>query len=258
MIPRAYIVDWSRTAGWQSDNQVEQDLVLSRLITEIADDPLLGDELAFRGGTCLHKLYTTAPARYSEDLDYVRRTAGGIADLTRAVSAIGERLGMHVRTRITRHPKIYLRAPFESGDTTMRIKIEINTFEREPARPLIGLPFSVDSPWFTHSTEVQTFSLPELMATKLRALFQRAKGRDLFDLWLSVTQLKVDVAELAECFEQYRPAQYTARRAEQNLRSKVANADFRNDLNDLVATWPPDYDIDTAADLVINDVLVHL
>lgn len=258
MIPRAYIVDWARSVDWQSDNQVEQDLVLARLIAEIADDPLLGDELSFRGGTCLHKLHTKTPARYSEDLDYVRRTPGGIADLTRAVSAIGEKLGMQVRTRITRHPKIYLRAPFESGDTTMRVKIEINTFEREPARPLVGLPFSVDSPWFARSTEVQTFSLPELMATKLRALFQRSKGRDLFDLWLSVTQLKVDLAALAECFELYRPAQYTASRAEQNLRAKVANADFRNDLNDLVTTWPPGYDIDAAANLVIKDVLVHL
>jgi predicted nucleotidyltransferase component of viral defense system len=194
MIPRAHIVDWARNVGWQTDDQVEQDLLLSRLIVEIADDPLLGNELAFRGGTCLHKLHTAMPARYSEDLDYVRRNAGGIADLTRAVSAIGERLGMQVRTRITRYPKIYLRAPFESGDATMRIKIEINTLERTPASPLIKLPFEVSSPWFSRTTEVQTFSLAELMATKLRALFQRAKGRDLLTFgwrshgWRSVRQ----------------------------------------------------------------------
>jgi predicted nucleotidyltransferase component of viral defense system len=45
--------------------------VLSRLIIEIANNATLGEELVFRGGTCLHKLYLSKPLRYSEDLDYV-------------------------------------------------------------------------------------------------------------------------------------------------------------------------------------------
>ena len=145
----------------------------------------------FRGGTCLHKLYDTGLARYSEDLDYVRRSGGGIGDLTRAVSAIGERLGMEVRTKIGRHPKIFLRAPFESGAGTMRVKVEVNTFERAPARPLTRVPYGLESPWFNGNAEVQTFDLAELVATKIRALFQRSKGRDLFDLWLAITRLGV-------------------------------------------------------------------
>lgn len=39
---------------------------------------------------------------------------------------------MEVRTRITEQPRIYLRAPFESGGR-MHVKIEVNTFERSPA-----------------------------------------------------------------------------------------------------------------------------
>lgn len=135
MIPRSDLVDWSDRVGWPSIDQVEQDLVLSRLIVEVAQDPYLGEELVFRGGTCLHKLYETGTARYSEDLDYVRRSEGGIGDLTRAITAIGDRLGMEVRTKISRHPKIFLRAPFESGAGTMRVKVEVNTFERSPAPP---------------------------------------------------------------------------------------------------------------------------
>lgn len=107
---------------------------------------------------------------YSEDLDYVRRSAGGIAELTGAVTAIGRRLDMEVRTKIGRHPKIYLRAPFESGSATMRLKVEVDTFERAPARPPIRVPHTVASPWFTGSAEVQTFDLAELVATKIRAL----------------------------------------------------------------------------------------
>ncbi len=55
MIPQANIVEWSSHVRWPTLEQVEQDLVLARLIVEIANDPYLGRELAFRGGTCLHK-----------------------------------------------------------------------------------------------------------------------------------------------------------------------------------------------------------
>jgi hypothetical protein len=83
----------------------------------------------------LHKLHAPEPLRYSEDLDYVRSTGGGIRELTRAVTQIGERLGMEVRTRLTEHPKVFLRAPYETGGGQMRAKIEVNTFERSPASP---------------------------------------------------------------------------------------------------------------------------
>lgn len=254
MIPRASIVAWSPVAPWPSEDQVEQDLALSRLMVEIANDPYLGDELIFRGGTCLHKLHLPNAARYSEDLDYVRRSAGGIAQLTGALTAIGQRLGMEVRTKIGRHPKIYLRVPFESGSSTMRVKVEVNTFERTPARRPIRMVHAVDSPWFTGDAEVQTFDLAELVATKIRALFQRSKGRDLFDLWLAMTQLGVSPADLAECFETYRPDGYTARRAELNLRDKLKSVGFRNDLIPLVSEWPVGYDIDRAGALILEEV----
>ena len=60
MIPQANIVEWSNEVPWPTIEQVEQDLLLSRLIIEIAEDPYLGKELAFRGGTCLHKLHIRA------------------------------------------------------------------------------------------------------------------------------------------------------------------------------------------------------
>ena len=61
--------------------------MLSRLIVEIAQHELLGGELAFRGGTCLHKLHLPEPLRYSEDLDYVRRTHSGIKPYLTALRA---------------------------------------------------------------------------------------------------------------------------------------------------------------------------
>ena len=55
MIPELYIRDWKRQYEWQSNGQVEQDLIISRAIVEIFSDDLLRNSLAFRGGTALHK-----------------------------------------------------------------------------------------------------------------------------------------------------------------------------------------------------------
>jgi len=77
VIPRAFITHWRSAVPWALDEQVEQDLVISRALVEIFSDPLLAEALAFRGGTALHKVILPAPLRYSEDIDLVR-TSGGL------------------------------------------------------------------------------------------------------------------------------------------------------------------------------------
>ena len=258
MIPAAFITEWGNTINWPTVDQIEQDLVLSRLIIKIANDDYLGSELMFRGGTCLHKLHLNPALRYSEDLDYVRRSEGGIGVLLDAVRAIADRLDMSVTTNIKSFPKIRLRAPFTSGSGTMSVKVEVNTYERSSARELVRVPYTVDSQWYQGSAEVQTFAIAELVATKIRALFQRSKGRDLFDLWLALTELGVAPADIIECFEPYRPDKYTAALAEQNLRAKVIDPSFRHDLDQLVSTKRFTYDIDDAAELVIDQLLGRL
>ena len=131
MIPANDITAWAHGAPWPTPTQVEQDLLLSQLICLIARDDYLGDELVFRGGTCLHKLHLHPARRYSEDLDYVRTTAGGIGQVTGAISHIGAGHGYEVRTRMSAQPKVYLRYTAESG-TTRKIKVEVNTHERSP------------------------------------------------------------------------------------------------------------------------------
>lgn len=257
MIPRATITAWSQSAPWPTQDQIEQDLLLSRVLIEIYQDPELADELVFRGGTCLHKLHLTQPRRYSEDLDFVRTSAGGIASLTQALSRLGERLGFQVATRVSQQPKVYLRTTAASG-TSLRIKIEINTRERSPALPLVQLSHAVSTAWWSGRADVRTFAPPELVATKIRALFQRKKGRDLFDLWLALTELKLPPADILAAYPVYAPAGLTARRSEADLRRKLDEADFRDDLRPLIDPWPDDYDLDKAGELVIKELLSQI
>ena len=85
MIERDFIVAWRESAPCPPDAQVEQDLVLSRALVEIYNHPLLAEELAFRGGTALHKLFLAKPSRYSEDIDLVQVSAGPIGPVMSAL-----------------------------------------------------------------------------------------------------------------------------------------------------------------------------
>lgn len=65
MIPRRFIQEWKAFAPWPENSQIEQDLVISRALVAIFSDDFLRKNLAFRGGTALHKLFLLPPARYS-------------------------------------------------------------------------------------------------------------------------------------------------------------------------------------------------
>lgn len=257
MIPAASITHWSSVVPWLSAEQVEQDLVLSRLICEIASHPILGDELVFRGGTCLHKLHLPQPLRYSEDLDYVRATHGPIGSLLDALREVAAVVGTDVATDVSQFPKFFFRSTFESSDLRLQVKVEINTYETSPARPHGRLPFAVDSPWWSGQADVLTFEPDELVATKLRALYQRRKGRDLFDLWLALTQMHLDPDGILACFVPYRPDGYTAASAVANLEEHLGHKGFRGDLALLVA-GDTGFDVDEAAKLVTERLLRRL
>ena len=81
MISGQNIVEWSRNAPWAEQRQVEQDLLISRTLVEIFEDPFLAEELRFKGGTALNKLHFPEPLRYSEDIDLVRTSADAIGPI---------------------------------------------------------------------------------------------------------------------------------------------------------------------------------
>lgn len=87
MIPRANITAWRARAPWSTDAQVEQDLVICRAVVDLFGDQLLASAVASRGGTALHKLYSSTPSRYSEDIDLVQVNAGPIGPVMDAVRA---------------------------------------------------------------------------------------------------------------------------------------------------------------------------
>lgn len=178
MIPQAFITEWQARAPWPQPVQVEQDLILSRLKIEIATREPLADEFVMRGGTCLHKLHLPTPHRYSEDLDYVRRTRTGVGPYLDALRELAADVGLEVQS--VEQKRTFVHVILDAEQTTLpgriRIKIETNIAETEFFQESIAIEHAVDSRWWQGEATVPTFALTEMMATKLRALYQRSKG----------------------------------------------------------------------------------
>lgn len=133
--------------------------------------------------------------------------------------------------------------PAEDGGE-IRVKVEINIAETEPFLPRITRPYAVDSRWWSGRAGVSTFQIEELMSTKLRALYQRRKGRDLFDLWRSLTNLHPDEQLVIDGLMHYMGDEiFTYRELSANLAAKLEHPDFLADLNALLVGQPRDYEI---------------
>jgi len=241
---------------------VEQDLLLSRLIVEIANDPMLGSELAFRGGTCFHKLFMAQPLRYSEDLDYVRVTRGPIGPIIEQLEVVARRLDMtrHSYNHGSPMVQLYVSTPSSTGARPIRIKIETNFVETEPFFDRVTQPLVVDSRWFSGRGAVLTFRVEELLATKLRALYQRRKGRDLFDLWCGLSLVNgIDDQAIVDAHRYCMGDQVVAGRViEVNVDQKLDRPDYSADIEQLVGAMPAAFTMPAAAALVKGRLLDRL
>jgi predicted nucleotidyltransferase component of viral defense system len=242
MIPAMNIIAWGSVAPWAEQRQVEQDLIISRAIVELFSDSFLGKELRFRGGTALHRLHFPQPLRYSEDIDLVRTTHGPIGPVLDRVRAVLEPwLGGASFDQSQVAPKLRFRADAEDQSSTapLRLKVEINTRETEAYDEPLSIAYGVENPWFTGEAEIQTFSLAETLSTKLRALLQRNKGRDLFDLSHALNVFDgLNTTRVIDCLVRYlenADARISRAEAECRMFAKLSNPRFVSDIRPLVS-----------------------
>lgn len=134
---------------------------------EIGRHELLGSELAMRGGTCLHKLHLPRPLRYSEDLDYVRGTGGGVGSCLDALRELATSIGLVERGREFSDQMAHMIFDTDAtdGSRRIRIKVEMNTREIEPCFERVQVDYRVSSEWWSGGTGIPTFELDELIGT---------------------------------------------------------------------------------------------
>ena len=189
---------------------IEQDYVLSWVLEGISHIPQLKESLVFKGGTALRKIYF-GDYRFSQDLDFsVRNDAPKLDNLdqlitnactiaTEAIQALGENVELKSDPYVEKRPHpegqqaytIQARLPWHR-DFHTKVYVEISSQEiilQVPQTRKIIYPYGEP----LHG-EINTYSLEEILAEKIRALLQfakklhergwgRSRVRDYYDLW---------------------------------------------------------------------------
>lgn len=210
----------------------------------------------------LHKIFLDRPSRYSEDIDLVQVDAGPIGPLFDGLrEALTPWLGEPSRKLGPGVANLTHRVPAESDPhRTLRLKIEINTREHFARLGFISKLFGMESRWHRAECRVKTYVPAEILGTKMRALYQRRKGRDLFDLWLGLTTGLAEPDDIVMVFRYYMEQEgapiavsdFTA-----NLEAKMTHPGFLNDITPLIPV-ELHYDARIAARLVQNALIAKL
>lgn len=261
MIPMMHIVAWGKTVPWAELRQVEQDLVICRALVELFRDDVLRKEVRFRGGTALNKLHLPKPLRYSEDIDLTRTTAGPVGPILDRIRAVLEPWMGHGHYDLGLiGPKLTftMEAEDKNSPVPIRVKVETATRERTAYLGAQAMRFEVKNPWFTGAADIATFSKEEILATKLRALLQRDKGRDLLDLAHAVAEFQgLDCAQVVDCFGKYLAAggqSISRAEAEQRMFAKLDDPSFLADVRPLLSADEAEKFDDDAANAAFSVV----
>lgn len=166
-----------------------------------------GDTLLFKGGTALSKLYFPETWRYSEDLDFGVEGAyqGSEAELrdvledTIRASGIDFEVTKHRELQKEAYPTHYVDIDIQytavlGHKNTTSLDVMIDEYV---AFPSVNYRHSYeDVPEF----ELTAYSVEEIFAEKLRALYQRSQARDYYDLYRMITEADVDDSVILPAF----------------------------------------------------------
>lgn len=261
---------------WPIQRQVEQDILLCQAMIALFNDPFLKTQIAMRGGTLLHKVHLDPAVRYSEDIDLV--VIGDIpeADIIKAINRVlsgvlGKPSESHwdnvkLAIRNVFRPSRIFRMTYEVDSIfngpKLKIVVEANVTERTPHRGIALLQFDHQFRGQTYSAQINGFDINEMLGTKMRALFQRCRGRDLFDLYWALTQQEniqtvVIPAEIINSFEYYMQEEGSSSGKDEFiaiLNNHLRNPGFLTDMNPLIRTGIT-YDPLHAGKYVISNLL---
>lgn len=199
MIDRAEIMELAGRLGLRPD-VVEKDYVLGWLLSGISRDDELGPKWVFKGGTCLKKCFFET-YRFSEDLDFTVTDAAQLdrdflIDRFRLIAKwLYDETGIELPADLLRFDvydtargsragqgRVAYRGPMVRGGDLPRVKLDLTADEVlvMPAvmRPVVH-PYS-DAP--EQGLEARCYAFEEVFGEKVRALGERARPRDLYDV----------------------------------------------------------------------------
>ena len=139
------------------------------------------------------------------------------------------------------------------------VVVEANATERKPHRSIVEMPFRFSFRGRAVQTRIKGYDIHEMLGTKMRAMFQRKRGRDLFDLYWALTHSESAISprEIIESFQHYLASEGTkAKRAQfiEILDGHLADHGFCSDMESLLRS-DVDYDPQTAGKYIKANLL---
>ncbi|UCE74050.1 MAG: nucleotidyl transferase AbiEii/AbiGii toxin family protein [Methanomassiliicoccales archaeon] len=179
--------------------QIEKDYLQHLILSLISRH--IGDELVFKGGTCLQKVFSLN--RFSEDLDFTQNRFLNVDTLSisieRGLSGFGYTTSTEVeRKRVSCGFSLKIQGPLYQGTekSLCSIHIEISLRENVLYDPEFKSLYPVYEDLPPYSILVMKTS--EILAEKLRAMITRDRARDLYDIYFLLrknTTIEWDVIE---------------------------------------------------------------
>lgn len=157
--------------------------------------------LVFKGGTALAKVYFPETWRLSEDLDFAAGPEGWDElpeQIQEKLNEVAAKSGIGLAVKSQHSNPGYLQLKIQYTGPLGKNWLKVDVTLDPPIAKVLNKPLSrsySDYPDFTVKVEC----LEEIFAQKLRALVERKKVRDYYDIW-RMTQQNVEQARLARLF----------------------------------------------------------
>jgi len=168
----------------------EKDYLLALVLQLITDSPL-GEKLVFKGGTAIHHCYLEQH-RFSEDLDFSSGQYSVSFEEVQEVLTSMDYLEIkkHYQSNATiKIERLLYTGPLGHPNS---IKVEID-FLQNVLLPVKRLPYR--TAW-GFEFPVRVMDIREICAEKIRAMSDRARYRDFYDMFLILEIHQLDLEEI--------------------------------------------------------------
>jgi predicted nucleotidyltransferase component of viral defense system len=194
MLTRPQVQRYAAESGLRDIMIAEKEIVLTFLLQLLAERGLL-DRLAFKGGTCLRKMILGSQGRFSTDLDFTGIEEHDHEDVILEMMAAFEKPFHGIQFSIPDGSyyesedgvswgvnPAYVHEWNTGGDSEIKFQVSRRETPTLPLERRAQIAQSYFAALPFQPTDINCLAMPELLAEKIRACYQRNKARDVYDI----------------------------------------------------------------------------
>ena len=200
MLTQAQVQRYSNESGLRDIMIAEKEVVLTFLLQLLSERGIL-DRLAFKGGTCLRKMFVGSQGRFSTDLDFTGVEEHDHEEIILEMMAAFEQVYHGIQFAIPDEGyyateetlswgvnPTYSHEWNASGDSEIKLQISRRETPTLPTERRAQIAQSYFRFLSFAPAEITCLALNEILAEKIRACYQRNKARDIYDLGVFATR----------------------------------------------------------------------